>query len=601
MSNKTVVPAVVDVEEQPYNYYYYGSNESDFDEPPIIRNWAVAPAYCYSDSVSSVTSVTFGNTKNGLSDPKNAVCYCVTVLPNILRTIIESNKGEDISDNISFSSLLNIVEKTSVTSNTVTKTPKNGLSAPKNAVLGVTENITSVTSTVTDSEGEAPDPQFQPEINLEDAPDPIIKMVKGKLERVGFKATDLNFLFLASALGYTFWYDEITQEPKVDFGGVCLSNQPNFNLNVLQTTLHSALDRIMSIKTSYRLVDCWVKWAASLDVRNPFKDWIESTPHDWEGTPYLDEWSNSIIQDPDSGISDDTKNLFLKRHIVGTVGMHYTNTPNHPYAVMLIGNQGVGKGRKLHELFTGKPDGHATWARFDNTNFNPANKDCQKAAMTCAFYEIGEVENLRKVSQADLKAFISQQEHNHTNKFENHAFKIPRRASIWITGNFTECLVDSSGGRRYLPIKVAKTTWEYSKDFSINKVWADAKYLYDKKFRTYFDREDEILFDGYKAQFIVSRPTDIQFENSFQTDAPIEKWSYQTFPAICRYLGIDMGKANANHIKAALRKIAKNPTLDTTTKRFGDKTAKCILCPPPYISVSQINNSGVLGGQYENN
>lgn len=518
-------------------------------------------------------TVTSGNTENGPGDPKKGICYYVTELPRILEKSIESNNGVDTRADtrapIEF-------QNTPVTSNF-------GNIAPAEAVLGDLPNhlemaeADPVEDVGGEDEGDSPVPIRPIVIDPAEFPDVSVRTVN-KVDVFTPKKTDRNFQYLTQRLGYTFWYDETTWETKVDQDGVCLSDCPGFNLNVLQTTLHSELERV-GISVPFQTVPRWVKWLAAQDVRNPFKVWVESVPHTWDGTPYLDEWCRSIIQDPDSGITDEVKDLLLKKHLVGTINLQYSLRPNHPYAVMLIGNQGVGKGRKLHELFTGAFDGFATWARFDNTNFDPTNKDCIRQAMTCVMYEISEA-NLRKKCEEGTKGFISTQEHNHTDKYENDAVKKPRRVSIWITCNFAESLTDSSGARRFWPIKVAKTTWDYSEGFSIAKVWADAKHLYDTGFRTYFDGLEEQEFFAYKSQFIVARSTDIQFEMFFQTDAPIEKWTYETFPAICTYLNLDINRANANHIKAALRKIAKNPTLDTVTRRIGNRTAKCILCPP---------------------
>lgn len=429
---------------------------------------------------------------------------------------------------------------------------------------------------VVDGQGEAATVGNGGQVGFPDVKE--VRNSEGEVVKTIFLKTENNFEALANRLGYTFWYDENTWETKVDRNGVPLDR----HLDYIQTELQSDLERVGIHGVAHRDVGRWIYYIAQKNRRNPFKEWMSAIPHTWEGTPYLDAWCDSVHQEAGS-ITDDMKNLILKRHVVGTVGLQFDKHPNHPYAVMFLGPQGVFKGQKLHELFTGDRFGSATWARFDRTNFDPKNRDCMKEMMTCAMLELAEMESIRKMEQGALKAALSQQEFTHTDKYSNNPIKVPRRTSMWITGNFDEALADSSGARRFLPIAIKEMSFDYPDGFSIQKVWADAIHLHSKQFRTYFDNVEEVELYSHKASFTTSTSIDLLFESYFKVDTPIEKWELMPFHTIAAYLNLDLSRANTRQIGASLRKIAKNPTLKSEQKWSVGGNVRQILCPPPKL------------------
>jgi predicted P-loop ATPase len=566
MSKKTVVPAVLDVEEQPYNY------------PLVI--------VCHeNDSVITLS------TDVEKTDVEKATFPILT--KDLVRKSLQLGLwlGQKVASITSKGHIFTIpnlltkdIDRYNSNLNEYNKAPD-----PYIFPIKFENTLVRVRSVRNPDESGA---SSTADREIEQFPDvDIILDSKGEPKKTIILKTLNNFRVLLRNLGYGLWYDENTWEVKVERNGK-LSKK---HLDDIIAELHTELE-IARIPVHISIVGKWINYIARENKKNPFKDWITAVPHTWDGTPYLDAWCDSVHQEQGS-ITDDMKNLILKRHIVGAVGLQLDKHPNHPYIVMLLGDQGIGKGQKLHELFTGDRFGSKPWAKFDIVHFDPKNKDCLKQIMTCAMVEFGELENMRKQEQSAWKGFTSQQEWNHTDKYSNNPTKVPKRTSMWATGNFNEALADSSGARRFLPISVIKLSFDYPDDFTIQKVWADAVYLYSQKFTTYFNKEEEVELYNHKALYMASNQTDILFERYFEIDTPIEKWKLTPFHAIATSLNLDLSRASTRQIGASLRRIAKNPNLNAEQVWSNGTNVRQILCPPARISVSQIGSKyGVLVG-----
>lgn len=115
-----------------------------------------------------------------------------------------------------------------------------------------------------------------------------------------------------------------------------------------------------------------------------------------------------------------------------------------------------------------------------------------------------QLDNLYKQDAETMKTLIS----SIGNRIRlPHAKKpqfIPRIANFCASVNHTEFLRDQTGNRRMLPFEIKNIDWNYTK-IDINKVWAEAYYLFKSGFKyKYSATELNILFDNFNDFFVIT-------------------------------------------------------------------------------------------------
>lgn len=119
--------------------------------------------------------------------------------------------------------------------------------------------------------------------------------------------------------------------------------------------------------------------------------------------------------------------------------------------------------------------------------------------------EMGELAGLKKAEVNAIKHFISKQEDQFRPAYGRKT-EIFKRQCIFIgTTNEDEFLSDSTGNRRFWPVKVAVNNSRYRvdedmTDYLVGQLWGEAVYLYKAGETTYFDRETEELAKEQQSQ-----------------------------------------------------------------------------------------------------
>ena len=136
------------------------------------------------------------------------------------------------------------------------------------------------------------------------------------------------------------------------------------------------------------------------------------------------------------------------------------------FAVTLVGGQGIGKTTFIRELGLGKWYGELL--SFDN----------QKAMEQIAGKWIIELTELSATNKNELeqqKSFLSAQETRVRMSYGHHPKTFKRQQVFFGTTNLKEFLKDSTGNRRWLPIKCNVKMLDYEKlRAEIDQIWAEA-------------------------------------------------------------------------------------------------------------------------------
>lgn len=152
--------------------------------------------------------------------------------------------------------------------------------------------------------------------------------------------------------------------------------------------------------------------------------------------------------------------------------------PGIPYdqVVILAGGQGIGKSTVLRKL--GK-----FWFS-DNFAIKGNNQDVEQL-MGVWIMEIGELAGIRSREVADIKNYISRPHDEARLAYATEKQIFPRQCVFFGSTNESTFLTDTTGNRRFWPIKVeakrrTKSPWEDLNEYQIDQIWAEAVQLYNE-------------------------------------------------------------------------------------------------------------------------
>jgi predicted P-loop ATPase len=115
----------------------------------------------------------------------------------------------------------------------------------------------------------------------------------------------------------------------------------------------------------------------------------------------------------------------------------------------------------------------------ENISFD---KDSLIALIENFIINLDELATFTRVEINALKSILSKSFIKERHPFERKAKKLSRRASFIGSTNMTEFLSDPTGNVRWIPFEITGIDWNYSKEITIDDVWAQAYALYKSGF-----------------------------------------------------------------------------------------------------------------------
>lgn len=200
------------------------------------------------------------------------------------------------------------------------------------------------------------------------------------------------------------------------------------------------------------------------------RDWIDQL--EWDGEDRISKMPYIL------GIKSTPYNLEVMRYLFsGVAGRVIKPGDKLDMAPVLVGPQGCRKSTFVEML-----------APFDRSfathDFSLKDSDAARRLRGKVVVELDEMRGLSTREEESIKAWLTRREEEHVPKYMEHSKAYLRRFICIGTTNHEKFLSDTTGNRRYLPIRVCTekkaidTEW-VSKN--IQQLWAQGKSIYQKE------------------------------------------------------------------------------------------------------------------------
>jgi len=219
-----------------------------------------------------------------------------------------------------------------------------------------------------------------------------------------------------------------------------------------------------------------VSMAADRNSFHPPREWLEGLAA-WDGVNRLEHYVSDCVG------CDNTRYVQLvgKYFLIGMVARIFRPGCPMQYMPVLEGAQGIGKSSFWRAL-------GGEW--FQETPFKLGDKDAYMQLNGAILYEIAEMDSFNKSESTQVKAFISQQIDRYREPYARRTVDRPRQCVFAGTTNHGEYLKDTTGNRRFWPIKA--TSVDIDALLAIrDQLFAEAFYRFKSGEQWYPSREDE--------------------------------------------------------------------------------------------------------------
>lgn len=191
----------------------------------------------------------------------------------------------------------------------------------------------------------------------------------------------------------------------------------------------------------------------------------------WDGTPRLDLWLTQYLgaQTPAGDIrSSEYYSKVGAWWLISAVARVYRPGCQADHVLMLEGQQGIGKSTAMRILF-------GEW--FSDTPLQIGNKDSYGNLRGVWCYELAELDSLNRAETSASKAFFTSPKDKYRPPYGERDIIAPRQVVFCGTVNHDQYLRDSTGNRRYWPVRCGEMRLRDSDGLEANaaQLFAEAK------------------------------------------------------------------------------------------------------------------------------
>ena len=211
----------------------------------------------------------------------------------------------------------------------------------------------------------------------------------------------------------------------------------------------------------------------------------------------------------------------LRKWLIATVAGALSGSEINHTCLILQSDQGVGKSRWFGNILP--PD----MKRYIFTGtISHRDKDSKIAVLKNFIINLDELEGFDRDDISYLKALMTQKIIEIRKPYGHYELKTLRRSSICGSVNKTAFINDITGTRRFLVFSTEKIDYDHSID--MNKVWAQALYLYQHGERYWFDTKEvaelDVKNDDYKVVSMEEELLTSKFETCNDEHSPQAVW-----------------------------------------------------------------------------
>jgi len=356
-------------------------------------------------------------------------------------------------------------------------------------------------------------------------------------------------------------------------------------------------------KLSYAHIDIGIGNLASLLASDfaapfdPFVEYYQSLPPWDQKTDYIAQLADSVqLKRPQER---ETWHEYLKKWLVAAVGCAIDPKVNNQTCLTLVGPQGYYKSTWLNRLLPDRLSGYLHMGTID-----PTNKDTMIHLSECFLINLDELETLNKHELGSLKSIMTMNENRIRRPYAHFADQMIRRASFVGSINKNSFLADETGSRRFLVFEIETVNTAHGID--MNKVHAQAYYLFRAGFRYWFDRNETAAVNTRNREYSI-QTTEDELVAQYCTPGPATgntaEWYTATEVAekIALQASYSLNKTSARDFGVALTKAGyPKRKLDGVT-RYSVSITPSFNYHPTGIGVGSGARSGVGGPIFAEN
>ncbi len=237
---------------------------------------------------------------------------------------------------------------------------------------------------------------------------------------------------------FPIWYDTFTRQILTTMGQddgtvVEWSDALTTHMTIsFQTEMHG-MQRL-----GRNLVDEVVQFYSREHQRNQLTDWLDSLQ--WDKTPRLDHWLSSYCRAEDNIYVREAGRCWL----LGAVTRAYEPGTQFDHCLIFEGPQGSGKSSAIRILSNG-------W--FTELESFTGKESAEVLAGGVWLVELSELDGMKKSDVESVKRFITTLTDRYRPAYGRHVVSIPRSCVFAGSTNESSYLRDSTGNRRFWPVK----------------------------------------------------------------------------------------------------------------------------------------------------
>jgi len=239
-----------------------------------------------------------------------------------------------------------------------------------------------------------------------------------------------------------------------------------------------------------------VQLLAMRDRRDPVVEYLKSLQ--WDGVPRLDTWLLRL-----AGAQDTLFNRAAgKRTLIAGVARAFNPGCKHDPALVLEGPQGLRKSSLVRAL---APNGEWFTDRLDG---EVGSKDSMQSLAGRWIVELAEMTGMTRGEVKAIKGFMASGDDKYRPSYGRRTVSHPRRCIFIGTINPEgdgSYLTDTTGGRRFWPVKCTKIDLETAKA-ERDQLWAEAVALYQSGEQWWLTDKEEVEAKEVQSDRTVDNP-----------------------------------------------------------------------------------------------
>lgn len=235
------------------------------------------------------------------------------------------------------------------------------------------------------------------------------------------------------------------------------------DVDVTRATMH--LEHVHGVVFGDRMVGAALLEMAERNKFNPLAAYLETLR--WDGAPRIGRWLTEYL-----GVEETPYSAAVGRAwLISAVARALQPGCKADHVLVLEGSQGIGKSSALRAL-TGDQ-----W--FSDNMPDLGTKEAAMIAGRAWIHELGELAAMTKGEVERIKHFLTMQEDEYRPPWGRHPIVVPRRCVFAATTNRDQYLRDSTGGRRFWPVRVTRSAPQRLRA-DRDQLWAEAVDAYQR-------------------------------------------------------------------------------------------------------------------------